>query len=218
MAGEIPQDIRGEVDEAAIRRARAVATLLDESVEIPGTNFKVGVDPVLGALPVSGDVVVGAMSMYIVYEATRLGVPYTTIVRMLANVGVDVAVGSVPVVGTLFDAVWKANKWNVDLLERELEAMHGRSEGREITIEVEDEGEDGAGERDGVEELAEEEDIDAGEEAERIEEIEASEGMDETETAAELEELEESAESDDSNGSPESGESGESDESDASST
>jgi hypothetical protein len=92
-----------------------VSRLLDESVRLPGTEFRIGLDPVLGVLPGAGDAVAAGLSLYIVLESARLGVAYTTLLRMLANVALDVAVGSVPVVGVLFDAVWKANVRNVEL-------------------------------------------------------------------------------------------------------
>ncbi|GAB6862236.1 DUF4112 domain-containing protein [Haloplanus litoreus] len=110
------------VDRAAVRRMRFVARVLDHSVRIPGTSFRVGLDPLLGLLPVTGDLVSGALSLYVVLEAARLGVPYGTLIRMLANVAVDVVGGSVPVIGDLFDAAWKANTRNVDLA---LDALAG---------------------------------------------------------------------------------------------
>lgn len=107
-------------DEAAVRRMRTVAYLLDDSVPIPGTRFSVGIDPLLGVLPVSGDVVGAGLSLYIVAESARLGVSTPTLLRMLANVSLDLAAGSVPVAGTLFDAAWKANKRNLELALDEL--------------------------------------------------------------------------------------------------
>lgn len=107
--------------EAALRRLRFVGRMLDSAVRVPGTNFRVGLDPVLGLVPGGGDAVAGALSLYIVAEAAYLGVPTPTVVRMLANVGVDVAVGSIPLIGDVFDAVWKANERNVALLEGHLD-------------------------------------------------------------------------------------------------
>ncbi|MBV0903572.1 DUF4112 domain-containing protein [Halomicroarcula salina] len=98
----------------------AVATLLDESVEIPGTDYRVGIDPLLGVVPGAGDAVAAGVSLYIVLESARLGVSYGTLLAMLANVSVDAVGGSVPVLGALFDAVWKANKWNVELAVEDL--------------------------------------------------------------------------------------------------
>jgi hypothetical protein len=137
-------DLPPTVDEAAVRRMRFVSRLLDESVRVPGTEFRVGLDPFLSALPGNvGDAVGAGLSLYIVLESARLGVPYTTLVRMLANVAVDVAVGSVPVVGVLFDAVWKANARNVELaLDALTDAVDDgdpfdEGDSEPITIEVE---------------------------------------------------------------------------------
>ncbi|QLG61685.1 DUF4112 domain-containing protein [Halorarum salinum] len=126
-------------DEAALRRVRTVAGLMDEAVRVPGTSFKVGLDPILGAVPGAGDAVAAGISLYIVAEAANLGVPLTTIVKMLANVTVDAVGGSVPVVGVLFDAYWKANKWNVATIEEFLGVESG-DEGEHadepVTIDV----------------------------------------------------------------------------------
>jgi hypothetical protein len=108
-------------DEEALERARTLASLLDDGVELPVLGVKVGVDPVLSLLPVSGDIVSGVISLYIPLEAARLGLPMTDIVKMIANIGVDVTVGSVPVLGTLFDVFWRANRRNVNLLEDALD-------------------------------------------------------------------------------------------------
>jgi hypothetical protein len=109
--GRIPDS----VDEAALHRMEAVAMVLDESVPIPGTNASVGLDPVLGALPVAGDAVSALFSLYIVAESAYLGVSFRTLLGMLANITVDLVGGSIPYVGTVFDAFWKANKRNVEL-------------------------------------------------------------------------------------------------------
>lgn len=114
-------DLFDVADEAALERARALASLLDDGVELPVVGVKVGIDPVLSLLPVSGDIVSGVISLYIPLEAARLGVPMTKIVKMIANIGVDVTVGSVPVLGTLFDLFWRANRRNVNLLEEHLD-------------------------------------------------------------------------------------------------
>ena len=113
-----PEDIESlpdSVDEAAVQRMQFVARLLDDSIRLPGTEFKIGLDPIVGVLPVAGDAVAAALSGYIILESARLGVSYLTLLRMLANVGVDFAVGSVPVVGDIFDVAWKANVRNLQL-------------------------------------------------------------------------------------------------------
>jgi hypothetical protein len=113
-------DLPESVDRAAVERMRTVAHLLDDAVRVPGTGFRVGVDPVLGLLGGVGDLIAAAGSLYVVAEAARLGVSYGTLLRMLANVTLDVAVGTVPVVGDLLDAIWKANRRNVDLALEDL--------------------------------------------------------------------------------------------------
>jgi hypothetical protein len=124
------EELPDTVDEAAVRRMRFVARLLDDSVRVPGTRLRVGLDPILGVVPGAGDAIAAALSIYIVLESARLGVPFLTLLRMIANVSLDFAVGSVPLLGTLFDAVWKANRRNLRLALSHLE-------GREsVEIEV----------------------------------------------------------------------------------
>ena len=108
-------DVPESVDEAAVRRMRFVANVLDDSIRVPGTDFRIGIDPILGILPGAGDAMAAAMSVYIVLESARLGVPFLTLLQMMANVTLDFAIGSVPVIGPLFDAAWKANQKNVEL-------------------------------------------------------------------------------------------------------
>lgn len=114
--GELPES----VDQAALKRIETVAHMLDESVRVPGIGFRIGIDPVLGALPVAGDLVSAAFSLYIVAESAYLGVSFTTLVEMLATITLDVAGGSIPYVGTVVDALWKANKRNVAIALEDL--------------------------------------------------------------------------------------------------
>lgn len=107
--GEIPAD----VDEAALRRMEAVANALDEIVRVPGTDISVGIDPILGVIPVAGDLISTGISLYIVVEAANLGVSYTTLLEMIATISIDAVGGSVPLVGPIFDSFWRANKRNV---------------------------------------------------------------------------------------------------------
>ncbi|SDF98105.1 protein of unknown function [Halorubrum xinjiangense] len=110
------------VDRAAIKRIQFVAYVLDEGVRVPGIGYRIGIDPLLGILPGAGDVLTGGISLYIVVEAARLGVSYTTLLRMIANISLDVLVGTVPVVGDLFDVAWKANTRNFELVIEALAA------------------------------------------------------------------------------------------------
>ncbi|MFC4551336.1 MULTISPECIES: DUF4112 domain-containing protein [Halorussus] len=102
-----------------MERVRAVADLLDEAVEVPVVNYKIGLDPILGLLPVGGDAVSAAISLYIVAEGARMGASQDTVLRMLANVVFDAVGGSIPILGSIVDAVFKANQRNVKLLEEE---------------------------------------------------------------------------------------------------
>lgn len=103
-----------------LARVRGLAGLLDSAIRIPGTSFRVGLDPILGLIPGVGDVAAGAMGAYVLLVAAQAGVPRVVLVRMLANLGVDALVGAVPLLGDLFDAGFKANNRNVALLERAL--------------------------------------------------------------------------------------------------
>jgi len=109
----------GDVD--AVARLRRLAALLDRVVTIPGTRISLGLDPLLGLIPGAGDLATGLLSVYIVARAARLGVPRATLVRMIGNVFVDVAGGSVPVIGDLFDVAWRSNLKNVEMLTRHVE-------------------------------------------------------------------------------------------------
>lgn len=115
-------EVTVEEEPPGMERVRAIADLLDEAIELPVINYKIGLDPILGILPVGGDAVSAAISLYIVAEGAQMGASKDTVMKMLFNVGVDAVVGSIPVLGTLVDAVWKANVRNVEMLEDELGA------------------------------------------------------------------------------------------------
>ncbi|MBD2464295.1 DUF4112 domain-containing protein [Oscillatoria sp. FACHB-1407] len=107
-------------DEQALQRVRVVGKLLDNAVPIPGTSYRVGIDPLLGLLPGGGDAVGFVLSAYIVLEALRFRLPKETIIRMGTNLLMDSVVGSVPILGDIFDVTWKANARNLALLEAHL--------------------------------------------------------------------------------------------------
>jgi hypothetical protein len=114
--------ILGEDIASRTRRVRLLAKLLDESIGIPGTRWKIGFDPIVGLIPGIGDAIGAVLSGYIILEAARMEVPAFTLARMLLNVGIDTILGAVPAVGDVFDAVWKSNIMNVALLDRHLVA------------------------------------------------------------------------------------------------
>ena len=105
-----------------VTRARTLARLLDDLIRIPGTNIGIGLDPVIGLIPGLGDVIGGAMSGYILLVAAKEGAPTSVLARMLGNIALDSVVGVIPLLGDLFDVGVKANRRNVDLLERYLGA------------------------------------------------------------------------------------------------
>ncbi|WP_122088360.1 DUF4112 domain-containing protein [Halalkalicoccus subterraneus] len=113
--------LSGDID-ATLERIEWVGDLLDEAIPVPGTDYRIGLDPLLGIVPVGGDAIATVISLYIIGEAARVGVSKSTLGLMIGLVAVDAIVGSIPVIGTVFDAVWKSNKWNVELLKRELDA------------------------------------------------------------------------------------------------
>ena len=107
--------------EERLRRVRAVADFLDNPLKTPGLGFSVGWDAVMGlAVPVAGDAATGALALWIVWQARRLGVPKRTLLRMCGNAGVDLAGGAVPLVGDAFDVAFKANRRNLRLIEAHL--------------------------------------------------------------------------------------------------
>lgn len=97
-------------------RLNHLAWLLDNSIRLPGTDFRIGLEALLGLVPVVGDAVGVLLSGYIVHEAARLGVPAGILFRMVMNVAIEGLLGSIPFAGDVFDAAWKANQRNVDLL------------------------------------------------------------------------------------------------------
>jgi uncharacterized protein DUF4112 len=111
-----------EPQSGAVRRLDSLAYLLDDSIPIPGTGRRFGLDAVIGLIPGVGDAAGSLLSAYIVVEAARLGAPFPVLLRMVLNVGVEALVGAVPFAGDLFDAWWKANDRNVRLLRRSVTA------------------------------------------------------------------------------------------------
>lgn len=103
-----------------IEGIRRLSNLLDEAIAIPGTSWRFGLDPLLSLIPAAGDYFSLTLSVYIVWQAYRLGTPKETLIRMVIHLLVDAFVGTVPVVGDAFDFVWKANTRNLQLLEAHL--------------------------------------------------------------------------------------------------
>jgi len=104
----------------ALQRTQTLARLMDNAIRIPGTRYRFGLDPILGLLPGGGDVASMAISGYIIWQAWQIGATTGTLRKMLLNLLIDAAVGTVPLAGDVFDFAFKANRRNVALLEEEL--------------------------------------------------------------------------------------------------
>lgn len=99
--------------------ARRLTRLLDGAIRIPGTDIRIGLDPILGALlPELGDALTGVLALTLLGVAYRERVPKWVLLRMLLNIGLDALLGAVPLVGDLFDFAFKANDKNLALIER----------------------------------------------------------------------------------------------------
>jgi hypothetical protein len=104
--------------EQRLARLDALAKLLDVAFILPGTNIRYGIDGIIGLIPVIGDLITTAISLWLVREARALGAPWHVTARMLGNVALDGVVGMVPLAGDAFDVMFRANVRNVRLLRR----------------------------------------------------------------------------------------------------
>ncbi|WP_319421241.1 DUF4112 domain-containing protein [Pleurocapsa sp. FMAR1] len=104
-----------------LRKIRKIAKLLDTAIGIPGTKIRFGLDPILGLIPGGGDLISAGISAYMIYLATRFGLERAEISKMIKNVAVETAVGFVPLAGDIFDAYFKANMRNLEILEKHIE-------------------------------------------------------------------------------------------------
>ncbi len=105
-------------------RLDALARFLDSAIRVPGTNIRFGADALLNLIPGVGTLTSKGMSAYLIWEARRLGVPTTTILRMVGNVGVDFLISAVPVVGWVGDVFYRSNLRNMALLRKHLDRVH----------------------------------------------------------------------------------------------
>jgi len=117
-----------KVDESLER----LSWLMDDLIRVPGLGWRFGLDAIVGLIPAFGDTATTIVSFYILLSAVRYRVPKVTLLRMGMNIGIDYLVGSLPLVGDLFDAWWKSNQMNVELLSRR--ATVSASEARQGTL------------------------------------------------------------------------------------
>ncbi len=115
-------------DPASVRqRIEAMEMVLERSFTIPGINRAVGLDAIVGIIPVLGDVLTAAMGAYIVWEARNLGLPKWKLARMAANIAFDTALGAIPVAGDLFDLLYRSNSRNLRIVKKHLDKHHPSS-------------------------------------------------------------------------------------------
>lgn len=114
--GGSPADVR--------RRMDAMERLLERSLVIPGTKTGIGLDSVVGLVPVVGDAIAAALGAYILWEARNLGMPKWKLWRLAGNIAFDAAVGAVPVAGDLFDFVFRSNTRNMRIVRAHLDRHH----------------------------------------------------------------------------------------------
>jgi hypothetical protein len=107
--------------EESVARVEALARLMDGAFVLPGTSIRLGLDAVIGLVPVAGDVISGLVSSYMIWEARQIGAPRWLIARMMANTLLDTTVGAIPLVGDAFDVMFRANMRNMALLRRHME-------------------------------------------------------------------------------------------------
>jgi hypothetical protein len=112
-------------DPAAVRaRVEALEGLLERSITVPVINRKIGLDALLGLLPVGGDIIAGILSAYIIWEARNLGMSKWQLARMAGNTLFDTTLGAVPLVGDIADVVFKSNTRNLRIIKRHLDRHH----------------------------------------------------------------------------------------------
>ena len=113
---------RSEGDRSrALAEVETLAWLLDNSIQVPGTGGRrVGIDALIGFVPVMGDLVSAGMGLFVVWRASRLGLPRIVVVRMLANSALDFVIGAIPIAGDAFDLWFKANTRNLGIMRRHL--------------------------------------------------------------------------------------------------
>lgn len=124
-----PRPMRADLplgrDPHSIRqRIEMMEMVLERSFVIPGTGRPIGLDSLIGLIPVIGDFVAAGLGAYIVWEASNLGVPKWKIWRMMGNIAFDTAVGAVPVAGDLFDFLFRSNTRNLRIIKKHLDKHH----------------------------------------------------------------------------------------------
>ena len=119
---------------ATLNRIRKLSRLMDTSIRIPGIKFRIGIDPIIGLIPGAGDLISTAFSAYIIFLATRFPIPAQDLGQMIFNVALEAIVGTVPLVGDVFDAFYKSNIRNLEILEQHLSKFEPELENTNLEV------------------------------------------------------------------------------------
>lgn len=123
-----------EINEEKLIRLQLLSKRLDNSILLPGSTYKIGLDPIIGLIPVVGDILGGFISIYIMHSGIRMGVSRSVVMKMFGNIALEFLVGWIPIVGDLFDALWKSNQRNIRLIEKEFDCKDNNNLLGHITI------------------------------------------------------------------------------------
>ncbi len=118
VRGEVIGPTRAERFAAAEQRIGRVTRVLDELVSVPGTPIKVGLDPLIGLIPVAGDALAALVGSWVILEASRFGIPRVVLGRMIVNLVVDLGIGAIPLLGDIYDVAFRSNRRNLDLFRK----------------------------------------------------------------------------------------------------
>lgn len=121
---------------ATLNRIRKLSRLMDTAFRIPGTPFRIGLDPIIGIIPGLGDLIATAFSAYIIFLAARFSIPREDLGKMIYNITLEAVVGMVPILGDIFDAFYKSNIRNLKILEKHLEVVDPELEEMASTTQV----------------------------------------------------------------------------------
>ena len=116
--GDVIGQSRVERFHSAERRILRMSHVLDDLFRVPGTSMKLGVDPIVGLIPVIGDIVTAIPGAWLILEATRFGIPRVVLGRMVVNLTLDLGIGAIPLIGDAYDLFFRSNARNLDLFRR----------------------------------------------------------------------------------------------------
>lgn len=115
------REVHPETIERELRQLDRLARLLDSEFRVPGTNFRLGWDGIVGLIPVIGDTATLVPALYLLWRARKFGLPKRVLIRMALNSTIDFVAGNIPLIGDLFDMTFKANLRNARLFRQALE-------------------------------------------------------------------------------------------------